>query len=70
MARVCILVACLLAIGASSDVLTADRARYVDPAIAAAIRRLDCSRVSADDVRTVLAHAPAPRIVLLQEKCG
>lgn len=38
----------------------------IDPAIAARIRELDCSHVSAADVRDVLSQAPAPRIVLLQ----
>jgi hypothetical protein len=38
----------------------------VDPALAQRIRALDCTRVSGDDVRDVLAQGPAPRIVLLQ----
>jgi len=31
---------------------------------------LDCERVSAADVRDVLAHAPAPRVILLQGSLG
>ena len=36
------------------------------PAIAERLARLDCSRVTAADVRDLLARAAAPRIVLLQ----
>jgi hypothetical protein len=38
----------------------------VAPEIRQRLAALDCSRVSAGDMRTVLAHVPAPRIVLLQ----
>ena len=37
----------------------------VDPRVAARLRALDCAHVGADDVANVLAHVPAPRIVLL-----
>ena len=38
----------------------------VPPGVVARLERLDCSRISATDVREVLARVPAPRIVLLQ----
>jgi hypothetical protein len=38
----------------------------IDAAVAAHVRKLDCAHVSAGDVANVLAHVPAPRIVLLQ----
>ncbi|HXR56538.1 MAG TPA: hypothetical protein VN858_07035 [Casimicrobiaceae bacterium] len=38
----------------------------LDPALRARLRALDCANVSASEVRDVLAHVPAPRIVLLQ----
>ena len=38
----------------------------IDPATAARILALDCERLAGADVREVLAHAPAPRIILLQ----
>ena len=41
-------------------------AAAIDPAVAARLRVLDCSHVSAADVRDVLSRVPAPRIVLLQ----
>ena len=60
------LLACALALLAASGVPAAAAAPNVDPAAAARIRRLDCEHVAAGDVRDALAHAPAPRIVLLQ----
>jgi hypothetical protein len=62
----CVLAACVLAVAMSKELEAANATRDMDPAIAAAIRQLDCTRMSADDVRTTLSHAPAPRIVLLQ----
>lgn len=38
----------------------------VAPELGARLRALDCEKLSAADVRDVLSHAPAPRIVLLQ----
>ncbi|MGE5169765.1 MAG: hypothetical protein ACM3JC_05255 [Rudaea sp.] len=38
----------------------------LDPALAARLRALDCTRVAGDEVRDVLSRAPAPRVVLLQ----
>ena len=38
----------------------------ISPAIAGELRTLDCNRVSANDVRDILARVPAPRVVLLQ----
>ena len=38
----------------------------IDRAVAARIAQLDCARVSGADVRETLAHARAPRIVLLR----
>ena len=52
-----------LAALASTGAYGADR---IDAAIAPRLRALDCSRVRGDDVAGVLAHVPAPRIVLLQ----
>jgi len=37
----------------------------IDPDVAARLRVLDCAHAGADDVANVLAHVPAPRIVLL-----
>jgi hypothetical protein len=42
----------------------------IDPGIAAGILGLDCEHLSAADVRAVLAHAPAPRVILLQGSLG
>jgi hypothetical protein len=42
----------------------------IDPAIAARILALDCERLSATDVGEALAHAPAPRVILLQGSLG
>lgn len=44
----------------------AERRAPIDPAFAAPMQALDCERLSAADVRDVLAHAPAPRLILLQ----
>lgn len=44
----------------------ASGAAAIDAAVAARLRTLDCSHVSAADVRDVLSRAPAPRIMLLQ----
>jgi hypothetical protein len=62
--RHAIAAACLLVAGASAGAESATS--RVDPVLAARIRGLDCANVSAVDVRDVLAHAPTPRIVLLQ----
>ena len=59
--RACVLAACALLLPLDARALTP-----LDPALAARVRALDCARVSAADVRDVLAQAPAPRIVLLQ----
>jgi hypothetical protein len=40
-------------------------ARAIDPAAGDRVLGLDCSRISADDVRNTLAHLPAPQIVML-----
>lgn len=60
----CVLGAWLAAPG--STAATEPREDAPPPFIAERLARLDCSRVTAADVRDVLAHAPAPRIVLLQ----
>ena len=62
-ARAALLCACIVT-GAASAASSTRPA--VDPALAARIRALDCTHVSAADVRDALSHAPAPRIVLLQ----
>jgi hypothetical protein len=60
------LLACATAVLCATGTHAAPPAPDIDPAVAARIRRLDCAHVGADDVRDTLAHAPAPRIVLLQ----
>jgi hypothetical protein len=50
---------------AASEAL-ATRAARIDRATAERIQALDPERISDRDVRDVLAHAPAPRIILLQ----
>src|SRR6185295_4905367 len=63
------LAACIaLVIGsaAASEPRAAGSIPGIAPEIAQRLSRLDCSRVDAADVRDVLAHVPAPRIVLLQ----
>jgi len=59
------LVAIVLAAGAGSA-QPADPSRAVAPEIVRELAALDCGRIGAAQVRDVLAHVPAPRIVLLQ----
>jgi hypothetical protein len=40
--------------------------RVIDPDVAARVLALDPERVTAEDVRALLAHVPAPRIIALQ----
>lgn len=56
----------LLAFAVSLHCVAATPVRPLDAALAGRVRALDCARISADEVRDVLAKAPAPRIVLLQ----
>jgi hypothetical protein len=49
----------------ASDAMLAPPLRALPPAIAPRLRALDCESVTAADVHDVLAHVPAPRIVLL-----
>ena len=46
-------------------VLAAPVAPALDPAIAARVLALDPERISEADVRDVLAHSPAPRVILI-----
>jgi hypothetical protein len=49
----------------SNPMLVTEPVRGVDPAVAPRLPSLDCANVSAADVRDVLVHVAAPRIVLL-----
>jgi hypothetical protein len=51
---------------AGTAAIAVEQPAPLDPALAARILALDCERLSAADVRGVLAQAPAPRIILLQ----
>jgi hypothetical protein len=56
----------LLFIAAANGARAANGTDDVDAAVSARVRQLDCSHLRSTDVRDTLAHAPAPRIVLLQ----
>jgi len=64
--RAALACAWLLAFCASLAGIDAAAIRSPDAPLAERLRALDCTKVSASDVRDVLAKAPAPRIVLLQ----
>ena len=64
--RAALACAWLLAFFASLAAIDAAAIRSPDAPLAARVAALDCAKVSANDVRDVLAKVPAPRIVLFQ----